>query len=102
MIGDYSRYRGATLLTPNRFEAQVASGIEIVDDESLARAADQIIMIAQADGVVITLDKEGAYLKRAGQPGQRLGGRVRDVYDVSGAGDVVLAMLCVAIAGGAE
>ncbi len=102
LIDDYSRYRGCTLLTPNRFEAQLASGVEIVDDATLDEAAERIIEAAGADGVVITLDKEGAYLKPAGQPGQKLPGQARQVYEVSGAGDMVLAMLCVALAGGAE
>ena len=101
-IDDYGRYRGATLLTPNRQEAEVASGIEIVDDASLERAAKQIILAAQAEGVVITLDKQGAYLKVAGAPGKILSTRVRDVYDVTGAGDMVLAMLCVALGGKAD
>ncbi|NLF32460.1 MAG: D-glycero-beta-D-manno-heptose 1-phosphate adenylyltransferase [Planctomycetes bacterium] len=102
LIADYGRYRGCTLLTPNRYEAQKASGVTITDEASMARAADRIIHAAQADGVVITLDKQGAYLKPAGRPGRLLPAQAREVFEVSGAGDMVLAMLCVAIAGGAD
>ncbi|MGC9454924.1 MAG: D-glycero-beta-D-manno-heptose 1-phosphate adenylyltransferase [Phycisphaerae bacterium] len=97
-IEDYGRYRGATLLTPNRFEAELASGVKITDDESLQRAAGQILLAADAEAVVITLDKEGAYLHTSGeQKGRRLPSRPRTVYDGTGAGDAVMAMLSVAI-----
>ncbi len=99
-IEDYSRYRGATLLTPNRYEAQVASGIEITDDASLAEAGRKILAAAEAQCVVITLDKEGAFLLRADGSARRFPhSHPRSVYDVSGAGDVVLAALAVAMAG---
>lgn len=101
-VDDYRRYRGANIITPNRFEAALASGIEISDDDSLARCAERIMLAADAEAVIITLDKEGAYLARRGQEGLRMPTRQRAVYDVAGAGDAVLAMLSVAVAGGAE
>ena len=101
-IADYDRYRGATLLTPNREEAELATGVAIVDEASLERAAEQIMLSTQAEVVTITLDKEGAYLKCRDLPGKLLATRAREVYDVSGAGDAVLAMLCVALGGGAD
>jgi D-beta-D-heptose 7-phosphate kinase / D-beta-D-heptose 1-phosphate adenosyltransferase len=100
-LESYARYRGATLLTPNRYEAELASGVTITDDASLAEAARAICESAQASAVVITLDKEGAYLF-AGGAGRRIGTRPRSVYDVTGAGDVVLAMLAVAVAEGLD
>ncbi|HAU36240.1 MAG TPA: D-glycero-beta-D-manno-heptose 1-phosphate adenylyltransferase [Phycisphaerales bacterium] len=103
LTADYRRYRGATLLTPNRYEASRATGVSIVDDESLERAAKQVLLIADADAVVITLDKQGAYLRMRGdKPGTIIPTRPRNVYDVTGAGDEVLAMLAVALAGGCE
>ena len=101
-IRDYRRYRGANVITPNRLEAQLASGIEITDEESLARCAERLLLSADAEAVVITLDREGAYLGRRGQGGLRIRTRQRTVYDVAGAGDAVLAMLSVAIAEGCE
>jgi D-beta-D-heptose 7-phosphate kinase/D-beta-D-heptose 1-phosphate adenosyltransferase len=99
-IGDYKRYRGCTILKPNRYEAESASGVKIVDDASLALAARKLIESADAQGVVITLDKEGAYLMTRGGEGKRIPTRPRAVYDITGAGDEVVAMLAVALAQG--
>ena len=99
-IGDYRRYRGASVITPNRLEASLASGIEITDDDSLRRSAERLLLSAEAEAVVITLDKDGALLARPGQAGMRIPTRQRRVYDVAGAGDAVLAMLAVALAEG--
>ena len=98
VISDYRRYKGATVITPNRYEAQVASGIEITDDRALEAAGRRIIDVTGAEAVVITLDREGAYLLERGGKGRRIPTRPRSVYDVTGAGDQVLAMLCVAVA----
>ena len=100
-IDDYRRYRGANIITPNRFEAELASKVKITNDKSLARCAERLLQAANAEAVVITLDSEGAYVTRKGEPGRRAATRQRAVYDVAGAGDVVLAMLSVALAGGA-
>ncbi|MCD6364670.1 MAG: hypothetical protein J7M14_02220 [Planctomycetes bacterium] len=100
LINDYRRYRGATILTPNRFEAQLASGINITDDASLERAARQILLTAEADAVAVTLDKEGIYLLPRDGEGKLIPSRKpRSIYDVSGAGDEVIAVLAVALAG---
>jgi len=102
LIADYRRYAGATLLTPNRFEAELASGVQITDSKSMARAAGRITEITGADAVVITLDKEGAFLYTSDGTARHIPTRVRSVYDVSGAGDEVLAMLAVAVGGGCD
>jgi D-beta-D-heptose 7-phosphate kinase/D-beta-D-heptose 1-phosphate adenosyltransferase len=99
-LSDYGRYRGATVLKPNRLEAQLASGIKLDGDESLNQAAAKLADITGAEAVVITLDKEGAYLY-TGEGGRRVPHhRPRSVYDITGAGDEVLAMLAVALADG--
>jgi D-beta-D-heptose 7-phosphate kinase/D-beta-D-heptose 1-phosphate adenosyltransferase len=100
LLRDYSRYRGATVIKPNRYEAAHASGVSITDDATLAQAARRIAESAQAQAVVISLDREGAYLYQDGR-----GARIphlcpRQVYDVTGAGDETLAVLAVALAGG--
>ena len=100
-VADYGRYRGATVVTPNRVEAGLAGGVEIVDEYSLRRCADRLLAATGAEAVVITLDKEGAYLARR-DGGCRIPTRPRSVYDVTGAGDAVLAMLAVALGGGCE
>jgi D-beta-D-heptose 7-phosphate kinase/D-beta-D-heptose 1-phosphate adenosyltransferase len=101
-IPDYRRYRGATLLKPNRYEASLASGMKIAGDADLAEASRRLLDIAEADAILITLDREGAYLyRRDAKTGVRIPHRrPRSVYDVSGAGDVTLAVLAVAVAEG--
>ena len=100
-IEDYALYAGATLLTPNRYEAELASGIRIVDSASLEAAGRAILKTTQAEMLVITLDREGAYLIAPDAPGRIVPhSHPRSVYDVSGAGDVVLAALAVGLASG--
>ena len=104
VIGDplrsncYAKYSGAMLLTPNRYEAELASGLTITDEDSAQKAAEVIIRDAKLDALVITLDKQGAFCILAGQQGKMVPTVPRDVYDVTGAGDVVIAMLAVALA----
>jgi len=100
LIGDYGRYRGATLLTPNRYEASLASGVEITDQESLELAARRLIECTQAEAVMITLDREGIFLLSEAWAGRRHPPRPRAVYDGTGAGDAVLASVAVALGQG--
>jgi len=95
--GDYSKYAGATVITPNRKETSATVGFEIEDVESAAKAAEIIRDTLNMEAVVLTLDKEGAYLK-TNDASQIVPTRPRSVYDVTGAGDMVLATLAVALA----
>ena len=98
-IDDYSKYRRATLITPNRKEASIAVGFDINTPDSAARAAEQLIRELALEAVVITLDCEGAYLKTK-DIAELIPTRPRSVYDVTGAGDMVLAALAVTLAEG--
>ena len=98
----YERYRGATLLTPNRYEVQIATGIEVADDASLAAAARRVLDVTGAEAVIITLDREGSFLLRRDGASKRLATRPRTVCDGTGAGDETLAMLSVAMAAGSD
>lgn len=98
---DVSRYRGATLLTPNRHEAALASGLCLTDEASCCAAAKKILERAEARAVVITLDVQGSYLATP-EGGRLIPTLPRAVADGTGAGDAVLAMLCVALGGGCE
>lgn len=103
LVSDYSRYRGCTVIKPNRYEAALASGIKITDDASLEAAARRIINITACQAVVISLDKEGMYLCIADGKAARIPHRrPRNVYDVTGAGDETLAVLAVALAQGCD
>ena len=98
---DYSKYAGATLITPNRKETALAVGFDITDAETAAKAASLLQDELKLDAVVITLDKEGAYL-RAPDVAKIVPTRPRSVYDVTGAGDMVLATLAVTLACGCD
>lgn len=99
---DYERYRGVTALTPNRKEAEAASGITIDSDESLAQAATLIMECAQLPHLLITRSEAGMSLFSAEKPVVHIPTVAREVFDVSGAGDTVLASLAIGIAAGFE
>jgi len=99
-VADYSRYAGAAVITPNRFEASLAGGIEITDDKSAGMAAEKLAEAAGAKAVVITLDRDGIFLFKKSKPGRRIPADPRSVYDGTGAGDAVIAMFSLAVAGG--
>ncbi len=97
LAGDFSKYTGATLITPNRQETSLAVGFELKTADDAARAAQVLVEKLKLEAVVITLDKEGAYLKTANED-EIIPTRPRNVYDVTGAGDMVLATLAMTLA----
>lgn len=97
---DFGRYRGATLLTPNRKEAEAASGIAIRDALSLDRAAELIMEKAGLTHLLITRSEEGMSLFSHNVEAVHIPTVAREVFDVSGAGDTVLASLAVGVAAG--
>jgi D-beta-D-heptose 7-phosphate kinase/D-beta-D-heptose 1-phosphate adenosyltransferase len=91
------------VLTPNTKEAEALSGIKIRDEESLAEAGFAILKGTAARHVVITRGKEGMAIFTAGSREISLiPTYAREVYDVSGAGDTVIAVLTLALASGAS
>jgi len=98
---DYSKYVGATIIAPNRRESSAAVGFEVTGAETAAKAAHRLLRELELQAVVIALDKEGAYLKTENK-GELVPTRPRSVYDVTGAGEMVVAMLAVALAADCE
>lgn len=98
---NFSKYRGADLITPNRKEAALASGIDIRDDASLRRAADAIMDAADLPHLLITQGKAGMTLFGRDRPPLRIPAEARQVFDVSGAGDTVLSVVGLSLAAGA-
>jgi D-beta-D-heptose 7-phosphate kinase/D-beta-D-heptose 1-phosphate adenosyltransferase len=95
-IKDYSKYRGATVITPNRTEAALALDMRPLDDaEPIAHAglAQRLLSSLELEACVITLDRHGALLLERDGEAQVLPTLARQVYDVTGAGDMVLAAL---------
>ena len=98
-IDDYRKYRGATCITPNRTEAALATGQPAEAPPAMAR---KLLGDLKLEAVVVTLDRHGAFLQQRGKRGRILATRARSVYDVTGAGDMVLAVLAAAIANSAD
>lgn len=91
---DLSKYRGATCMTPNRSEAQLATGMpDSTDPKQLAKLGQTLMEQLELDTLVLTLDRQGAMLFEKQSEPTLIPTRARSVYDVTGAGDMVLAML---------
>jgi D-beta-D-heptose 7-phosphate kinase/D-beta-D-heptose 1-phosphate adenosyltransferase len=96
-------YRGASVLTPNTKEAEKLSGIAIHDNESLLKAGSKILSATDSTHVVITRGKDGmAIFSHKDHRVKLIPTYAREVYDVSGAGDTVISVLALAMAGGAS
>jgi len=93
-------YRGATLVTPNHMEAETASGRRIRAIDDARDAARVIVERSGVGGVLITLGERGMWLSCDGVEGA-LPATSREVSDVTGAGDTVIATLALALAAGA-
>ncbi len=96
LTSDYSKYAGATVITPNRNETAEAVGFQIKTEEDASKAAGELADKLSLEAVVITLDREGAYLKTQ-KESEIIPTRPRSVYDVTGAGDMVLTTLTITL-----
>lgn len=102
-ISDYARYARATCVTPNRSEAEKAGGAPAQTPDvvkSWGPVGARLIDAHQFEAVVLTLDREGALLAQAGGRAAHVPTVARQVYDVTGAGDMVLAALAAGRANG--
>ncbi len=99
---DYSRYAGANLITPNRNELADATDMPLDDDESVIAAARSICERTSVDGILVTRSKRGMTLVAGNGAVYDFAAEARDVADVTGAGDTVVATLALALAAGAS
>ncbi|MFQ6017578.1 MAG: D-glycero-beta-D-manno-heptose-7-phosphate kinase [Kiloniellaceae bacterium] len=101
---DYARYRGAALVTPNRPELHQATGLPVDDDDQIVAACRAVIETAGVEGVLATRSEDGMTLvtAEAGAPPRHFAARAREVFDVSGAGDTVTAVVAAGLAAGVE
>lgn len=97
---DYGRYRGATLVTPNRKELHEATGLPTGSDAEVIAAARKVIESCGIEGVLATRSQDGMSLVLGDGTVHHLPAEAREVFDVSGAGDTVVATLAAAIAAG--
>ncbi len=98
---NYDNYRSPTLITPNKNEASEASGTAIRDEASLLAAGKILLRKWRAEAVLITRGGEGMSLFRPRAPVTHFPTQPRDVFDVTGAGDTVVAVCALALASGA-
>ena len=94
---DYRRYRGADLVTPNRRELAIASGLPVSDDQEIVAAARTVIERCGIEAMVVTRSEQGLTVVTGGGRVRHLAAEAREVFDVSGAGDTVIATLAGAI-----
>jgi D-beta-D-heptose 7-phosphate kinase/D-beta-D-heptose 1-phosphate adenosyltransferase len=97
---DYSKYAGLTLITPNKKEAALASGMEIRDESSLFAAGRRLLDTVAIEKLLVTCGKDGMVFFERGAEPLKFGTRAQQVYDVSGAGDTVAAALSIGLAAG--
>ena len=98
--GDFGRYRGATLLTPNLQELEAVVGPCPTEAELVSRG-EQLMAELELEALLVTRGEHGMTLLRPGQEELHMPARAREVFDVTGAGDTVIAVLAAAVAAGA-
>jgi D-beta-D-heptose 7-phosphate kinase/D-beta-D-heptose 1-phosphate adenosyltransferase len=99
---DFARYRGVSLLTPNRHEIAAATRLTVDGDDDVAAAARRVIESCGVAAVLVTRGDRGMTLVQGRGAPLHLAAEAREVFDVSGAGDTVVATLGVALAAGAS
>ena len=97
---DFARYRGAAVLTPNLAEVRYALGEDSEAELSLADAAEWLLRQSQAEALLVTRGEAGISLFHPPHTPQHLPAHTRDVYDVTGAGDTVIAAFAVGVISG--
>ncbi|HTZ78148.1 MAG TPA: D-glycero-beta-D-manno-heptose-7-phosphate kinase [Stellaceae bacterium] len=98
---DYSVYRGASLLKPNRAELGAATALPVGSEAEVTAAARALIDEFELGGVLVSLSQEGMLLVESSGAVHKLAAEAREVFDVSGAGDTVVAVLGAALGAGA-
>lgn len=96
---DFQRYRGATLLTPNQSEFEAVVG-PVADDADLAAKGAALRDALDLEALLVTRSEKGMCLLQRGHAPVHLPTRAREVFDVTGAGDTVVAVLAAALAAG--
>ncbi|MDZ4867922.1 MAG: D-glycero-beta-D-manno-heptose-7-phosphate kinase [Alphaproteobacteria bacterium] len=99
---DLAAFRGASLLTPNARELGLASRMPAGSDDEVAAAGLHLVTAFDLGGIVVTRAERGMTVIERGRAGVQLATEAREVFDVSGAGDTVLAVLALALGAGAS
>ncbi|MFI0473067.1 bifunctional D-glycero-beta-D-manno-heptose-7-phosphate kinase/D-glycero-beta-D-manno-heptose 1-phosphate adenylyltransferase HldE [Halomonas sp. HMF6819] len=98
---DFTKYRGASLITPNLGEFEAVAGV-CDSDEALERQGEALRAELELEALLITRSEKGMTLIRRDHAALHLPTRAQEVFDVTGAGDTVIALLGLALAAGSE
>lgn len=101
-LGNFFNYREVTLISPNQHEAERALGIEIKNELELFKAGEEILRRLKCESLLITRGEEGMTLFEPNCSPVNIPTVAREVYDVTGAGDTVMATLTLALSVGAS
>jgi D-beta-D-heptose 7-phosphate kinase/D-beta-D-heptose 1-phosphate adenosyltransferase len=96
---DFTRYQGATLLTPNMSEFELVSGV-VTDEAELVNQARYLVESLQMQALLVTRSEKGMTLVQRNKEEVHLPAKAKEVYDVTGAGDTVISALALAIGAG--
>ncbi len=99
---DLSRYAGATTICPNLHELSTATGVPAHQTDALLAAAHSLLGDLRIDFLTVTMSERGIRVLQPGAPDLHSPAKAREVFDVSGAGDTVIATLAAALAGGLQ
>lgn len=101
-IGHFKYYTGVNLITPNLDEASAGSGITIIDEQTLAKAGETLLKKLQCEAVLITKGDKGMSLFERDEKATHIPTFAKEVYDVTGAGDTVIATFTLCYSAGAR
>lgn len=99
---DFTKYSGATVITPNEREVEHVAPIKLVTREDLDRSAEYLINLAKTKALLVTRGKEGMILYRKDKKPFEVPTVAREVFDVTGAGDTVISVFALAMAHGLD
>jgi D-beta-D-heptose 7-phosphate kinase/D-beta-D-heptose 1-phosphate adenosyltransferase len=100
-VRHFGLYRGVTVVTPNQLETEQVTGIRLRDDDSLLAAGRRILSLLRCRAALVTRGEHGMSLFERGRPPLHVRTAAREVFDVTGAGDTVIATMALALAAGA-
>lgn len=101
-MNNFPLYRGVTIITPNRLEAEAAAGMQITDEKSLTKVGNALLDRFASEAVLITRGEEGMVLFERSGTIVNVPTVAKEVYDVTGAGDTVIGALTLSLASGSS
>ena len=97
---DFSKYKGATVITPNLKEVKAAVPIKIVSDEDIERAAQYLLSLTRGEAILVTQGKQGMTLYNTKDKPLNISTMAKEIFDVTGAGDTVISVFGMALFSG--